>query len=220
VGGHWFGLLGRDADEREMTRYTEFLASGFEWLRYQRGCYIVAWERGPWSDNHKPDLIGIDKTRTCIEIEIKRSVADFKHDAEKSIWNQRDLFKKWWPSQFYYFVEPEMVEKVEPLIRDGFGLLTFWPEGGKPTFGGNREIKVVRRATRQKDAKKLTAHQLMNMVRHQSGSMAALMTWIKDRDAALALEPAAMRAIIDKPVSSVPMPALAQSTLETPVSHT
>ena len=166
-----------------MTSYTEFLASGAEWLRYQRGCYIVAWERSPWPfAHHKPDLVGIDSTRKVTEIEIKRSVADFKNDSEKSIWQSRDLFKKAWPSQFYYFVEPGIVDKVRPLVRDGFGLITLAPEDTRPTPYGNRDIVVVCRATKQKDAKQLTVNQLFEMVRHQSGSMAALLAWVRSRD--------------------------------------
>ena len=173
-----------------MTRYTEFLASGAEWLRYERGCYLMAWERIPWEyAHHKPDLVGVDASRKCVEIEIKRSVADFKNDAEKVIWSQRDLFKRAWPQQFYYFVEPAIVDKVLPLVRDGFGLLTFWPEGTKPTVYGNKEIKVVKRAVKQKDAKQLTLHQLMVLARAQSGSMAALLTWVKDRDNGVPFEP-------------------------------
>ncbi len=154
-----------------MTPYPEFIASGTEWLRYQRGCYIVAWERGPWERyGHKPDLIGVDKTRKCIEIEIKRSVADFKHDSEKKIWSARGLWQVAWPSQFYYFVEPSIVEKVRPMTRDGLGLLTF-SQSGKPTFAGNIEVQIVVPARKQKDAKPLTVLQLWEMVRHQSGSL-------------------------------------------------
>ena len=162
-----------------MTPYAEFLASGVEWLRYQRGCYLVAQERGPWSRyGHKPDLLGVDKTRKCIEIEIKRSLADFKQDADKRVWSSRDLWKVAWPSQFYYFVEPLMVDRVRPLLRDGFGLLTF-AQTGKPTFGGNIEIEIVVAARKQKDAKQLSVLQLCEMARHLTGSYSSTVSKLK-----------------------------------------
>ena len=182
-----------------MTRYTEFLASAYEWLRYERGCYLIAWERSPWGyAHHKPDVIGLNKERKCIELEIKRTVADFKHDAEKNIWAQRDLFKKAWPQQFYYFVEPAIVDKVLPLVREGFGLLTFQPEGSKPTVYGNRDLVVVKRASTQKDAKKLTVHQLLEMTRHSTGTSAALLSWVRERDRAGDLEAPEIREYIAK----------------------
>jgi hypothetical protein len=192
-----------------MTSYTEFLASGLEWLRYQRGCYITAWERSPWEfAHHKPDLIGIDSTRKCIEIEIKRSVADFKNDAEKAIWNSRDLFKQAWPAQFYYFVDPAIVDKVRPFVRDGFGLITLAPESERPTIYGNRDIQVVKKATKQKDAKPLSVRQLFNMVRHQSGSMAALMAWVKERDRlkSVPAEPQDLRVVRSSEFKQEPQP--------------
>jgi len=152
---------------------TGMLADAFEWLRYERKCYILSHERGPWA-HHRPDAIGVTHERKCIEIEIKRSLSDFKVDNEKRIWQQRELFRKAWPSQFYFFCPPSLIPGVLPLMQTGLGLLT-WEEGQK-TLGGNRPIVVVKAARKQPDAKKLTVHALLAMVRHQSGTYVAILS--------------------------------------------
>jgi hypothetical protein len=147
-------------------------AAATEWLRYERRCYIVTWERGPWGHlNHRPDVMGVPPSRQLTEIEIKRSFADFKHDAEKNIWQHRDLFKRAWPAFFYYLVTPELTEKCLPLVRDGCGLLTVDP--AQLTYAGLPAVTCVKRATRCRDARRLTLRQLVEMVRHQSGTLAS-----------------------------------------------
>ncbi len=153
-----------------MIPYAVMRAAATEWLRYERRCYIVTWERGPWDNlGHRPDVMGVPVSREIVEIEIKRTFQDFKHDAEKNIWKRRDLFKQAWPAFFYYFVLPELQEKCLPMIRDGCGLLTYNP--GKLTHAGLPEIVCVKRATRSRDAKRLTVRQMTEMVRHLSGTL-------------------------------------------------
>lgn len=145
-------------------------AAALEWLRYERGCPIVTWERGPWDRlGHRPDVMGVSKKRELVELEIKRTYQDFKNDAEKRIWQNRDLFKVGWPHYFSYFTPPELVEKVTPLLRDGFGLVTY--DSSKRTYSGLPALVSVKRATRQKDARTLTTNQLVRMVAHQSGTL-------------------------------------------------
>jgi hypothetical protein len=147
-------------------------AAALEWLRFIKGCPIIAVERGPWSHlGHRPDVMAVTKKREFVEVEIKRSFSDFKHDAEKRIWQNRDLFKRAWPSFFHYYTPPDLVDRVLPLLRDGFGLITY--DEKELSYAGLPTIVSVKRATRQKDAKPLTTNQLVRMVTHLSGSYVA-----------------------------------------------
>jgi hypothetical protein len=150
--------------------YLELRAACMSWLRYDKGCPIVVFERGPWAHlGHRPDVMAVTKKRELVEVEIKRTFADFKQDVEKRIWQSRDLFKRGWPSFFHFLVTPDLVTRAEPLLRDGFGLVTIDP--AQSTFSGLPAIVSVKRATRQKDARDLTTRQLVEMVSHQSGSL-------------------------------------------------
>ena len=49
-----------------------------EWLRYERRCPIIAFERPPQSwGSYRPDVLGITRGRALIEVEIKVTLSDF-----------------------------------------------------------------------------------------------------------------------------------------------
>lgn len=148
--------------------YHTLLASAAEYLRYDQGCYLVTWERGPWEDfGHRPDLLGVDKSRKVTEVEIKRSLADFRNDATKRIWAYRAKGKAV-PYKFYYLVPPELVERVFELLPEGSGLMTVTDGTSR---GGNHELVVVAPAKTNRQAKPLPLKMLVQMVRHQSGTL-------------------------------------------------
>lgn len=60
--------------------------------------------------------------RYLIEIEIKRSVSDFKADFKKIHRVNRDLWIESQPRQFYYFVPESIFEKCKPLVPQWAGL--------------------------------------------------------------------------------------------------
>ena len=90
-------------------------ASAVEWLRYERYCALIALERAPtygWVG--RPDIVGVTKKRTIIEIEVKRTVADFRANAGKRCFSFRQRAVGGIPEQFYFLVTPEIVETVQP----------------------------------------------------------------------------------------------------------
>lgn len=100
------------------------------WLRSEKRCEIVLRERSPRAyPCGQPDVLGVTSSRFLIEVEIKRSVSDFKRDFLKISRRNRDLFPAKQARQFFYFVPANIVEKVEPLVPDWSGLL-YVPDDG------------------------------------------------------------------------------------------
>jgi hypothetical protein len=149
--------------------YNQLLASACEFLRYEQGCYLLAWERSPWEHrwHHKPDVMGVERGRRVLEIEIKRSVADFKADAKKRIWGYRSLGYAV-PFKFWYLVPPELVEEILPMVPAGLGLLTVGP---KTSRGGNAEIICASPAKTNRKASVLRLKDMVHMARDQSGTL-------------------------------------------------
>lgn len=96
-----------------MSHYWKLRAAAVIWLRYDRGCTVVTMERGFGSCI--PDVMGVTQTRHLIEIEIKRTMADFRANEKKRGMQirAREVGQRYWiPKYFYFLVLPEMVEKV------------------------------------------------------------------------------------------------------------
>ena len=100
------------------------------WLRYEKRCVIVLRERTPrWIAGH-PDVIGLLPSRHLVEIEIKRSVSDFRADKNKPCRRSREFYMSKNPKQFYYLMPKEIAEKVKPEIPEWAGLMTNEHERG------------------------------------------------------------------------------------------
>lgn len=97
--------------------------SGMLYLRLIRRCPLVLLERGPCAG--RPDVIGITDRRYCIEIEIKRTMSDFRANGYKSHVLYRELWIERWPKQFFFMVPAEISKKVEAELPEWAGLLTF-----------------------------------------------------------------------------------------------
>lgn len=151
-----------------MTDSKQFLwaarAAVTGWLRYERRCVLVCWERTPFggSHNYRPDICGVTWQLRVIEIELKQTVADFKANREK-----RGLqWRVWEPQQFYFFVPPRLVELIEPLLAEADGLLTF----GEPDHWGPA-VQIVRCAKMHRVASRLSKWSIARAVMHQTGTL-------------------------------------------------
>lgn len=124
---------------------------------------MVCWERNPFDDHrYRPDLIGVNRTFRMIEVELKSSVADFKANGAK----RGIRWQMHFPSQFYFCVPPELVDRVKSLLPVGAGLLTIGaPDRWGPTVEVGRGAKVNPNATR------LSKYAVARMVSHQSASL-------------------------------------------------
>jgi len=96
------------------------------WLRWEKRCVIVLTERSPRKDYcGQPDVLGVTKDRYLYEIEVKRSLSDFRADADKPSRRNRD-WDKWqpkFPKQFYYLVPNALAHKVNGELPDWAGLM-------------------------------------------------------------------------------------------------
>jgi hypothetical protein len=154
-----------------------YRAAALQWLRYERQCPIVAVERGICRGG-SPDVMGVTKDRWAIEVEIKRSLSDFKANTKKMEAFERryTMFShtNWLstlncPKLFYFFVPSGLVNKVMPLLKNGDGLLSI-PDNGR-TYRGIPYPRVVTRAIPDSRAKRLTLRECARMTAHQSGTV-------------------------------------------------
>lgn len=80
----------------------------------------------------QPDVFGVTRARYALEIEVKRSVSDFRANAKKyHIVNRCSTdaetaarFAARAPKQFWFMVPPKLVPKLEGEVPDYAGLLT------------------------------------------------------------------------------------------------
>jgi len=143
-------------------------AIALQWLRYDRRCMMVAMERSPWGQTqwYRPDVVGVTFKRTVIEVEIKRSVADFRANA-----NKRGMkFELYFCEQRYFLVEPAIVQACLTMLPLKCGLLV--PDlMTRDPFIGLPQVKVLVKASRHPTPSVLTVLQLARMVQHQSATL-------------------------------------------------
>lgn len=144
-------------------------SAAVEWLRYERKCALVCLERTPINNDWcNPDVVGVTSARRVTEIEIKRTMSDFRANREK----RRMAMREWMntrPSQFYFLVPPELVDKVKAELQPHEGLLTV---GGQGSHSRLPEVKLIRAAAVQK-SRKLSIQEVIKMVRHQTGTLSS-----------------------------------------------
>lgn len=102
------------------------------WLKWEKDCALVMLERSPRPMAGQPDVFGVTRARYALEIEVKRSVSDFRANAKKyHILNRCSTvpevaarFAARAPKQFWFLVPPKLVSKIEGEVPDYAGLLT------------------------------------------------------------------------------------------------
>lgn len=156
---------------------TTLEAAALSWLRYERRCFLVCLGRNPHKELCIPDVLGLGPDRKLIEIEIKRTMADFRQNG-----NKRGLkWRTYWPKQFYFLVPPKIAERVKCELKAGLfdetyeraGLLTLHT-GLENAYTGLPYLEALIPAPVNKAAVKLSVHAVGRMIRHQSGTLAKL----------------------------------------------
>lgn len=167
-------------EEYPQNTATGLRALGTEWLRYTRGCYLITHERSPWQDNgawaQRPDILGLDKNRHTIEIEIKVSKADFLHDADKRHRKnlESNILMRYVsaPNQLYYLVPRKLVDIVIKYAPPFAGVLTI-SETKYDRVSGLPEVDLIRKAQRLHTSR-LNLRDTVVMARDMSGSIASM----------------------------------------------
>jgi hypothetical protein len=135
------------------------------WLWLERKCHYVLEQRSPRHHLGSPDVIGVTRDRYLVEIEIKRSVADFKRDAEKYSRRNRELFIDHMAKQFYYLVTPEISDKILPLLPAWAGLMT--------VSENQITAYVLQPAPVNRESKKLSVQECIKLTRCMTNHMMA-----------------------------------------------
>lgn len=164
-----------------MTGIWMMRAQAVMWLRYERDCPIVALERGRGACGI-PDAIGVTPTRRIIEVEIKRSMADFRHNEKKygarlrgaAIMGGRFHYDD--PAYFYFFVEAAMVEKCRAELPAWAGLISApLGYGSRREYNGILKPIVIVSAPENKSSRKLTIKECHRMAKHQTGTLSSVL---------------------------------------------
>jgi hypothetical protein len=145
------------------------------WLRYDKQCHIVAFERGGhgWGWD-RPDVFAVNVARETYDVEIKMSYSDFKADMKKVKFNPlyggTGLRRPTW---FYYAAPMKLAEKIlaaHPLLPGDAGLLgiTGFRESGQDG------LVILARAVKHKAALRPNTRQLASWVKDQSGTICGL----------------------------------------------
>lgn len=165
-------------DFPELTILYRTLA--YMWLRYEQGCYMITFERHPYSDrtNAKPDVLGLNKRRRLIEVEIKVSLSDMKNDLAKphrmnTGW---DIMKTspTSPTRLYYFVPPRLVADALAILPAYTGVLSVHPYL-RDSHSGFPAVALHRRAVALHD-NKVSMRTAVDMARDLAGTMTSLLT--------------------------------------------
>ena len=142
----------------------ELEEAAVRWLLLERKCIAAYTERHP-TGYWKPDAIGVLSSRRIIEIEVKRTVADFRADRLKSnvmAWRHEERGR---PYQFYYLI-PVEIASVIPEIPEWAGVIQ-----ARDQF----QLDVVRRATVNNQAKRIPLKHVAKATRQQSLQVMSLM---------------------------------------------
>jgi hypothetical protein len=109
------------------------------WLRFEKSCPVALFERSPRYGHGQPDVLGVTKAGYILEVEVKRSLSDFRANAKKGHIRWRDALEQGpgsltekeyasslsqFPRQFWFLVPAELVDKVKPMVPKWAGLLS------------------------------------------------------------------------------------------------
>lgn len=132
------------------------------WLRFDKRCVMALMERTPRWGHGRPDVIGITKSRHMLEIEIKRTMADFRHNKEKFHVQTRDMYLKRWPLQFWFLVPQDLSERVVKEAPEWAGVLT---------VGNAGTLSLVKPAPTNKESQRLSLKEAVRLAQLQSNQL-------------------------------------------------
>lgn len=112
-------------------------------------------ERNPFGYFGRPDVLGILGSGHRIEVEIKRTMSDFRANAKKwHVVGRENLLRKW-PRNFYFCVPGELLERVQVELPDYAGLL----------YQNDFDLAVAKIAPTNNSAEKISLKTLPKLAR-------------------------------------------------------
>lgn len=147
-----------------MTLETRAMA----WMRYEKRCPLVLHERTPCGLCGRPDVIGVTKARYTVEMEIKRSMADFRANAQKPHVKGRDSLLRFRPRQFWYLVPASLIDAAQAELPEWAGLAT---------EAGANWLQVVKPSPVNSQSRRVPVKDAIRWVELQSNQL-----WAAERD--------------------------------------
>lgn len=142
--------------------------AAMRWLRFERRCRVVLFERSPrWAYGSRPDVMGVDNFRRLIEIECKRSMADFRNNQYKRHVVNRSKLLDLWPYQFYFIVPVKLKDRCLAELPDYAGLMT---------HDGGSFVIVERTAPLNKESPKLSIKECVTLAALMANQICATET--------------------------------------------
>ena len=135
---------------------------------YCRNCHFALRERTPQHFVGEPDVLGIMPNRKLIEVEIKRSLSDFRANANKWQIANRHLFLPKAPYEFWFLVPVALVQKVKPELPLWAGLLS--DAGATDKYPVTVEVKAMK----NKDSLRLSTKECVALARCMANYVCAL----------------------------------------------
>lgn len=146
------------------------------WLKLEKRCLLVMHERSPrtWHCGI-PDVFGVNANRFTFEIEIKRSMSDFRANSKKrhiqhGRFSDNGLVAakhlEMAPKQFWFLVTEDMVEKCKNELPDYAGLMTI-----RRGF----QIEVVKQAPINSMSKKISLKEGLVVMRNAGAQIVSMM---------------------------------------------
>lgn len=134
------------------------------WLAYVKKCMCVTMERAPRYQLGSPDVLGVSPGRKLIEIEIKRSMSDFRANSKKRHIVNREMFITKAPYQFYFLVPENLTVKVAKELPEWAGLMD----------DSMNWLNVIKIAPVNKQSEKLNPIECARLMRNLSNHIVSL----------------------------------------------
>lgn len=162
------------------------------WLKFEKRCTLVMCERSPrtwWAG--EPDVIGINPSRFLFEIEVKRTMADFRANQKKRHMQNRfslemEIAKQYSrkaPKHFWFLVPEKLADKALAEVPDFAGLMI--PKGGY-------ELTVVKKSPANNDSEKLSLLECGKLLQCAGNQIISMMAKVKGMTGHFTIDPHAM----------------------------
>lgn len=138
----------------------EFLA--MEFLTSEKRCEIILFERSPRAGScGDPDVLGVNPRRFIYEIEVKRSLSDFRANARKPFHALRNagMDASRYPKLYWFLTPPELSDRAKTILPSWAGLLR------GPAQGEYGNLKTVVEAPVNAASKRLSTSECVRLVR-------------------------------------------------------
>jgi hypothetical protein len=127
------------------------------WLMYTRDCLFALRERSPRHCCGEPDALGVTRGRYLIEVEIKRTMSDFRANAKKWHVAGRDWHLNLAPREFWFLLPAALVAKAATELPPFAGLLS--------DDGGKSYCREVVAAPKNTESKRLSVKECVKLAR-------------------------------------------------------